>query len=453
MHKNKKNTPKSLRKSKKLNIAKETGLLDLQKAPQPQQRIIHMMGTAEDMAKALLEIGRVEENWHESWKETDITASAFIIEDMVFESMDFDLDISLLGANGYIIVFSNCVFMNEKSRSGGDLILNIIGNRNAVVFNKCKFYASHWEVHSTGNVIVDSCEAYAQSLYFESNGESTIVFRGENGTSCGVCVKRYARVIISENLNGIRGGGIRIYEPTIVDVDRATYKTITNRHHYAQSIYIYNMKATISEGEPKVNVSNSELSQWSIRIIDSSLNNINVCYTTELGQIVLKDSRVGYYGVGSTSHVQMICAVDSLVKTFGNEDCTDYLFSSNSLGIPEKPMTLYKKVRVKTIFGDEESAIVTLEVPAKALKNHSLYGVKCRVSEAKVKDITWSSFEKRGKRVHYFWPFSWVRSIHDYKFHYRRGKVVMPKEPFDKSDEECSTGIHGFVDIEDAMEY
>ncbi len=450
MHKNKKNTAKSLRKAKKLNLAKETGLLDLQKAPQQQQRFIPMMETAEDMAKALLEIGRVEENWHASWQDTDITAPAFIIEDTEFESMDFTLDISLLGANGYIIVFSNCEFNNEKSRFGG-LTLNIIGNQNVVVFNKCKFYESNWEVHSHGHVIVDSCESYGQSLYFESHRESTIVFRGENRTNSGVCVKKYARVIISDNLNGI--GGFRIYEPTIVDIDRATYKTMTSRHHYAQSIRIYNMKATISEGEPKVHVSNSELSQWSIRIIDSSLNNINVCNTAELGQLVLKDSRVGYYGVGSTSHVQMICAVDSLVKTFGNEDRTDYLFSSNSLGIPEKPMTLYKKVRVKHLFGEEESAIVTLEVPTTALKNHSLYGSKCRVSEAKVKDITWSRGEKKGKRVHYFWPFSWVRSIHDYKFHYRRGKVVKPKEPFDKSSEECSTGIHGFIDIDDAMEY
>lgn len=453
MHKNKKNTSKSLRKAKKLNIAKETGLLDLQKAPQPQQRFIPMMDTAEDMAKALLEIGRVEENWHESWVGTDITASAFIIEDTAFESMDFNLDVSLLGSNDYVIVFSNCKFMNVKSRLGS-LTLNIVGNRNVVVFNKCKFYEHNWEVHSTGDVIVDSCKAYNQSLYFESHGESTIVFRGETGSnSYGVCVKHYARVIISDNLNGICSGGFRIYEPTIVDVDRATYKTTTDRHHYAQSIRIFNMKATISEGEPKVNVSNSDLSQCSVRIFDSSLNSINVHSTAEIGQLVIKDSRVGYYGVGCMSHVQMICAVDSLIKFFDDGDQTDYLFSSNSLGIPEKPMTLYKKVRVKTIFGDEESAIVTLEVPAKALKNHSLNGSKCRVSEAKVKDITWSGGEKKGKRVHYFWPFSWVRSIHDYKFHYRRGKVVKPNEPFDRSSEECSTGIHGFVDIEDAIEY
>ena len=452
MHKKKKNMPKSLRKAKKLNLAKETGLLDLQKAPQPQQRFIPLMKTAEDMAKALLEIGRVEENWHESWQDTDITAPAFIIEDTVFESMDFDLDISLLGLNGYIIVFSNCEFKNEKSRLGS-LPLNIVGNRNVVVFNKCKFYAYNWEIHTPGHVIVDSCKAYGQSLYFESHGESTIVFRGENVAMGGVCVKKYARVIISGKLNGIGNGGVRIYEPTIVDVNRATDKTITKRHHYTYSIRIFNMKATISEGEPKLHVSDSTLLQWSIRIFDSSLNNINVCSATELGQIVLKDSRVGFYGVGYTSHVQMVCAVDSLVKTFDNEDRTYYVFSSNSIGIPEKPMTLYKKVRVKNIFGEEESAIVTLEVPAKALKNHSLYGEKCRVSEAKVKDITWSRNEKKGKRVHYFWPFSWVRSIHDYKFHYRRGKVVKPKEPFDKSSEECSSGIHGFIDIEDAIEY
>lgn len=452
MHKNKKNTSKSLSKAKKLNLAKETGLLDLQKAPQPKQRFIPMMETAEDMAKALLEIGRVEENWHESWEGTDITASAFIIEDTDFESMDFNLDVSLLGSNDYVIVFSNCVFNNEKSRDGG-LILNSTGNRNVVVFNKCKFYKSNWEVHSHGHVIVDSCFAYGQSLYFESHGESTIVFRGENGANSGVCVKKYAKVIISDKLNSISGGGFRIYEPTIVDVDRATDKTMTDRHHYSQSIHIYNMKATISEGEPKVHVSNSELSQWSIRIIDSSLNNIIVSDTAKLGQLVIKDSRVGYYGVGCASHVQMICAVDSLIKLFDDGANTDYLFSSNSIGIPEKPMTLYKKVRVKNIFGYEESAIVTLEVPAKALKNHSLYGSKCRVSEAKVKDITWSCDEKKGKRVHYFWPFSWVRSIHDYKFHYRRGKVVKPEEPFDKSFEECSSGIHGFIDIEDAIEY
>jgi len=451
MHKKKKNMPKSLRKAKKLNLAKETGLLDLQKAPQPQQRFIPLMTTAEAMAKALLKIGRVEENWHESWQNTDITASAFIIEDTLFESMDFDLDISLLGLNGYIIVFSKCEFMNEKSRTGS-LPLNIIGNRNVVVFNKCKFYESNWEVHTPGPVIVDSCEAYGQSLYFESHGESTIVFRGENLARFGVFIKQYAHVIISDNLNGV-DDGFRIYEPTLVDIERTIFNPITKRHHYPRAIRIYNMKATISEENTKVHVSNSDLSQWSLRIIDSPVASINVCNTAELGQLIITDTRVGYFGIGYASHVQMVCAVDSLIKYFDDYVHTDFTFSSNSLGIPEKPMTLYKKVRVKNIFGEEESAIVTLEVPAKALKNHSLYGEKCRVSEAKVKDITWSRNEKKGKRVHYFWPFSWVRSLHDSKFHYRRGKVVKPKEPFDKSSEECSSGIHGFIDIEDAIEY
>lgn len=409
------------------------------------------MTTAEDMAKALLEIGRVEENWHESWKGTEITASAFIIEDTVFESMDFILDVRLLGSKDYIIVFSNCEFKNEKSRLGG-LPLNIVGNRNVVVFNKCKFYKSNWEVHTPGPVIVDSCQTYSQSFYFESHGESTIVFRGENIARFGVCIKQYANVIISDNLNGVNDG-FRIYEPTLVDIERAFFNPITKRHHYPRAIRIYNMKATTSEGNTKVHVSNSDLSQWSLRIIDSPVASINVCVAAELGQLIITDTRVGYYGVAYTAHVHMVCAVDSLIKHFDDGNHTKYTFSSNSLGIPEKSMTLYKKVRVKNIFGEEESAIVTLEVPAKALKNHSLHGEKCRVSEAKVKDITWSGYKKKGKRVHYFWPFSWVRSIHDYKFHYRRGKTVKPKEPFDKSSEECSSGIHGFIDIEDAIEY
>ena len=46
-----------------------------------------------------------------------------------------------------------------------------------------------------------------------------------------------------------------------------------------------------------------------------------------------------------------------------------------------------------------------------------------------------------------------VRSSHDPSFVYETGAVVKPTLPFADTDQACAPGIHGFLDIEDAISY
>ena len=46
-----------------------------------------------------------------------------------------------------------------------------------------------------------------------------------------------------------------------------------------------------------------------------------------------------------------------------------------------------------------------------------------------------------------------IFSYYDSKFRYRLGKTAKPREPFDMSDFDCGSGIHGFLDPIDAANY
>ena len=119
-------------------------------------------------------------------------------------------------------------------------------------------------------------------------------------------------------------------------------------------------------------------------------------------------------------------------------------FSTLSNGFPLNKFTMYKKAFCvqKLGRGIPKSVIVTLEVPENALRHFSMDSGKVRVSEATVVDIS----PKPG-------VFSSVRSIHNLEFKYVLGKTVRPEAGFDTSDDECASGIHGFLTRSEAENY
>lgn len=119
-------------------------------------------------------------------------------------------------------------------------------------------------------------------------------------------------------------------------------------------------------------------------------------------------------------------------------------FSTLSNGFPLNKFTMYKKAYCvpKLGCGIPKPVIVTLEVPENALRHVSMESGKVRVSEATVVDIS----PKPG-------VLSSVRSIHNLEFKYALGKTVRPETDFDTSDDECASGIHGFLHLQDAERY
>mgnify|MGYP000844720163 CR=1 FL=1 len=106
----------------------------------------------------------------------------------------------------------------------------------------------------------------------------------------------------------------------------------------------------------------------------------------------------------------------------------------------------YKKA--KDIYGNR-NVIIKLEIPATALRyqdrnKHSAHRWKCRASEAKVLSMT---------DIHTGKPISQARSISEWDYIYKVGKVCRPQYPFSKYDRACASGIHFFMTESKARRY
>ena len=106
----------------------------------------------------------------------------------------------------------------------------------------------------------------------------------------------------------------------------------------------------------------------------------------------------------------------------------------------EGEFVAWKKARREN--GD--SCIVKLLIPADA-KRLSATTEKCRADKAVVLEIQ----DMDGNVIN-----ECARSCYDYEFKYKVGETVIPKKPFDEDRwNECSRGIHFFIDKEMAKRY
>ena len=86
----------------------------------------------------------------------------------------------------------------------------------------------------------------------------------------------------------------------------------------------------------------------------------------------------------------------------------------------------------------ESGVIVKLLIPKEAKRNNA-FGRKCRAEYAQVLEIIGSDT---------------AISQHDNSFTYKVGDIVRPTTPFDEDfTNECSTGIHFFITLEEAINY
>lgn len=108
----------------------------------------------------------------------------------------------------------------------------------------------------------------------------------------------------------------------------------------------------------------------------------------------------------------------------------------------EGAFTFYKKA---VSLDGKHFCVVKLKAPANAQRYQSVEdGFKLRVSEAKVVSIT----RQYGATVE-----DGARSYHYPEYIYKKGDVSKPTKPFDTERKTCSSGIYGFMRIEDAKNY
>ena len=95
------------------------------------------------------------------------------------------------------------------------------------------------------------------------------------------------------------------------------------------------------------------------------------------------------------------------------------------------------------------TAIVKLLIPENARRS-SATGRKCRCDKAEVLEI-WSL---EAETMELKDQYAEARSIHDRDFVYRVGESVTPKEPFcEDRYSECASGIHFFINRQEAIDY
>lgn len=131
-----------------------------------------------------------------------------------------------------------------------------------------------------------------------------------------------------------------------------------------------------------------------------------------------------------------------------------YNWFRNAKMPPKKGSFIAWKKAYLTAYG-WDGCIIKLEIPEDAIriKGRDSSDCKCRASEAKVLEIYREKHNIRYDGV--LLPNDTIAySWHDPSFTYKVGDIVKPTEEFDTDRRNtCSTGIHFFMDREDAENF
>ena len=330
------------------------------------------------------------------------------------------------------ILFDNVKF--ETTTSKCNCGLNMHTGERSVSFTHCEFCKC--TMLQTDSVYFDNCktenelfiDAHSCSINLRKckiNGKLTI----ESACTVGLYDTVFHSILVHNTtddieINNCTSNSVNFTNctPTSIVLESLDAKTITFERSYILQLYI---------------LANSNPDKINYDVIE--LTNVIISCKFKIGRIPIK----------------LLTADKAAI--FGNfKYCADTISKfqiTDSIGmlVPSGELILYKMCRVyKTGVAELDSIekiIVKLLVPANA---QSVYcdEQKIRVSEAKVEKFLkfdGSDYKvPRGMAVH---------SDFDCDFIYKLGKVVKPSEKFDPTPGTCGSGIHGFIDINDAINY
>lgn len=223
---------------------------------------------------------------------------------------------------------------------------------------------------------------------------------------------------------------------------------------YTQSVHLVKLRWTQSSYTHRVNVYDSHcvdiedvsLEQATIFIQHSILSPMNVVKSRL--HCLYFDTCVIPRLFTDASHIDLLNAICSVARSLTHNSYVPTAMTY-SVGFPETTeITLYKKVKITAPLRKAKYAILELKVKGTAKKHYG--SGKLRVSEATpVCLYALPGLEPIKK------PFlGSIRSIsYDNSYKYYIGKPATPRLPYDNGNSDCASGIHGFMDIEDAKAY
>lgn len=375
----------------------------------------------------------------------------FSFNDPKIRSFDINLDNSRLNSCIFsTVVFRNCRFSDSRGTGGGYFrgtggglqFVTHFGTIERVIFEDCTFDDDTKLVIDKGvtvalvrcNVRHDmSCTSFSTAV----PENSLILYDTLSGDVHTDCVDY---VIIDGNANDKSGDDTsRVH----LHVAKTKGVSIFNSVDKCNAIFVYQCHGFVDLARA---YAKSLYITNSITSLKASLSEVE---TARFDDTVFTSLYAPFTKFGTITANGVVCKVIE-----SEPESVKMVAAVCSRGLPETPITLYKKANYAaysffghSVTGDAQ-VIVVLEVPASATKHYDTDDHKIRVSEAKVVNI----LDIEGKPMKLARKHS-VTSRHDPSFKYEIGNTVTPTEPFEDSDRTCASGIHGFLDIEDAIHY
>ena len=344
-------------------------------------------------------------------------------------------------------VFRNCTFFTTDSS------FITVEAEKKVEFENCSFKATDrtcFTVYPFGDLNITRSKAGTILVQGQSNSDVRV-------DDCDI-VQFY--VMSSTNLHFVS----RL--PYTASIDQTTSVSVSNvdedlEHPPTGSYPDLVVKNGTNGSFAHINIDNSKLASNRVVSIQDSVYTVYASLS-HIATLVISGSLIRQLGTpGST--VDMLKTVESaLLEPYTSAGlCNTALTKSH--GFPDRPMILYKKARFRLLscnpFSEPnitrpKEIIVKLSVPSTALRHYDTMSNKIRVSEAVVagfynlrhEELTIPALNRILKRYV-------VSSYRDSSFRYWLHKTVTPVHPFADNDETCASGIHGFLDFDDAALY
>lgn len=348
-------------------------------------------------------------------------------------------------------VFRNCTFITV-----GDIDSNFITilSEKKAEFVDCSFNAADrtcFTVEPFGDLNITGSHSHTLLVQGLANSDIRI-------DDCDI-VRFYA--MSSENLHFVSK------LPYNADIDQTTSVSISCVDEYPQHPVGSRPVLTVKNGTngaiAVVRINDSNLASDRVISIQDSVYTIYASHS-HISTLVVRESLIRQLRtLGST--VDMLKTVESTLLEPYNPNTQGELLNTaitKSHGFPERPMVLYKKARIRVLnvnpFADDysrtEEVIVKLSVPSTALRHYDPISKKIRVSEAVVVGFyDMVQQEIKISKIHRLLKRYIVSSYRDSDFRYWLDKKVTPVEPFADNDETCASGIHGFLEFDDAASY
>lgn len=359
----------------------------------------------------------------------------------------------------WVIQFQRCTFYtmldkaNPESHTGASLCLN-----ENCVFRSCKFYDGA-TIRTKKHIDFSNC----------IGRDAVIVTSEAKASSCrleGLGYNEQLHLTVSNFpvVDVVKADGV----PTDFHISDACKVTFANCKitGVLGEILTYNKFyiTGMHSGYPGNALYFTDCEIYEPIHVDSSVVHFNAI-RSKLDSVRVTNSIVKLlYADGASNIAKMDCNKCIFTNPHDLDNYTHgnlNLFPTKSVGYGNfNPLTLYKKVNAYpklyaffNAYGFRRTEIIAkLEVPRYAERHVDLASGKIRVSEAVVTQFYAIDDDKISATYEPDF-FTTIRSFHDKSFEYKVGKIVKPKYGFDKSDNDCGSGIHGFLTPEEAINY